>query len=164
MLELMDILIYLPLGALAGLLAGLLGVGGGLVIVPALIWVFHGHGFDGQVLVHLAVGTSLATIVVTSISSVRAHHRHGAVHWPLVWALTPGIVVGAWLGAVLADWLPSLTLQRVFACLAILVGLQMVLSVKAEAHGGGCLGVSGCSARVASSAPSPPSSASAVAP
>lgn len=134
--ELMDILIYLPLGALAGLLAGLLGVGGGLVIVPALIWVFRGHGFDGQVLVHLAVGTSLATIVVTSISSVRAHHRHGAVHWPLVWALTPGIVVGAWLGAVLAGWLPSLTLQRVFACFAILVGLQMAFSVKAEAHGG----------------------------
>jgi len=132
--ELADVAVYLLVGGVAGLLAGLLGVGGGLVIVPALIWVFRGNAFDGAILVHLAVGTSLATIVITSLSSIRAHHRRGAVRWPLVMALTPGIVVGAWLGAAVADHLPTLWLQRVFACFAIFVGVQMGLSAKAEAH------------------------------
>lgn len=136
LLELVDVAVYLVVGGVAGLLAGLLGVGGGLVIVPALIWVFRGNAFDLSILVHLAVGTSLATIVITSISSIRAHHRRGAVLWPLVKSLTPGIILGAWLGAVIADYLPTLWLQRVFACFAILVGLQMGLGTKADAHRG----------------------------
>lgn len=92
------LLFYLTLGLFAGVMAGLLGVGGGLIIVPTLAWIFHHQQVDDAIVMHLAIGTSLATIVVTSISSVRAHHRRGAVLWPIFWRLTPGIVVGAWLG------------------------------------------------------------------
>lgn len=77
----MEFLLYLALGACAGVLAGLFGVGGGIIIVPVLVFSFTLQGFDTSVLTHLAVGTSLATIVFTSIQSVRAHHRVGAVQW-----------------------------------------------------------------------------------
>ena len=129
-----SLLIYLLTGALAGTLAGLLGVGGGLVIVPALVFVFHAQGFSEALLVHMAVGTSLATIVLTSISSVRAHHRRGAVQWPVFWRLTPGIVVGSLLGAVIADWLPADVLRRVFAVFVLLVAAQMGLGAKPAPH------------------------------
>ncbi|MCP3870173.1 MAG: sulfite exporter TauE/SafE family protein [Gammaproteobacteria bacterium] len=128
--------VYLAVGSAAGLLAGLLGVGGGLIIVPALVWLHLGNGFDNAVVIHTAVGTSLATIIVTSISSIRAHHKRGAVRWPLVMQLTPGIIVGAWLGAGIADQLPTLWLQRVFACFVITVGIQMALGARTEAHRG----------------------------
>lgn len=125
-----SVLIYLLTGALAGVLAGLLGVGGGIVIVPALVFVFHTQGFTEAVLVHMAVGTSLATIVLTSISSVRAHHRRGAVQWPVFRRLTPGIVVGSLLGAVIADWLPADVLRTVFAIFVLMVATQMGLGAK----------------------------------
>ena len=132
--EILNLAVYLLTGAVAGLFAGLLGVGGGLIIVPALIWVFHGIGFDDSIVVHLAIGTSLATIIITSISSIRAHHKRGAVLWDSVVKLAPGIVVGAWLGAAIADMLPTLGLQRVFACFVILIGLQMLSGARADAH------------------------------
>ncbi len=134
--ELLDLAVYLLTGMVAGIFAGLLGVGGGLIIVPALVWVFHGIGFQQTIVVHLAIGTSLATIIVTSISSIRAHHKRGAVIWDIVKRLSPGIVLGAWLGAAIADLLPTLWLQRVFACFVILVGLQMLTGARAEAHRG----------------------------
>ncbi|MCS3469425.1 putative membrane protein YfcA [Pseudomonas sp. JUb42] len=77
----MEFLLYLVLGGFAGVLAGLFGVGGGIIIVPVLVFSFTAQGFDAEVLTHLAVGTSLATIVFTSINSVRAHHSVGAVRW-----------------------------------------------------------------------------------
>lgn len=129
--------IYLLVGAGAGVLAGLLGVGGGVVIVPVLVWVFRHNGFDDSLLMQIAVGTSLGTIVVTSLSSIRAHQRRGAIVWPIVLRLSPGIVAGAWLGAVIADALPSLWLQRVFACFIILVGIQMATG--RQPLGGGTL-------------------------
>ena len=132
--EFIDLGFYLLTGAVAGLLAGLLGIGGGLIIVPALVWLFLANGFDSSVVVHLAVGTSLATIIVTAISSIRAHHKRGAVRWLLVAQLSPGIILGAWLGAAIADLLPTWWLQRVFASFVILVGLQMALGAKTEAH------------------------------
>ena len=89
------LIIYLGVGIVAGILAGLLGVGGGLVIVPALVIAFSLQGMPESVLMHVSVGTSLATIVFTSIASIRAHHKRGAVRWPLFFQLTPGIVVGA---------------------------------------------------------------------
>jgi len=83
---------------------------------------------------HLAIGTSLATIVVTSLSSVRAHHRHGAVLWPAVWQLTPGIVIGAWVGAAIADTLPSAALSRIFAVFVLMVSAQMAFGAKPAPH------------------------------
>ena len=124
------ILIYLAAGAVAGLIAGLFGVGGGLIIVPVLVYVFTGQGIEQNVLVHLAIGTSLATIVFTSISSVRSHHKRGAVRWDLFWQLTPAIVLGALLGSALADWMPASLLGRVFAVFEWLVALQLLLNFK----------------------------------
>ena len=125
---------YLVLGAFAGLVAGLLGVGGGLIIVPVLVFIFTGQGMADHLIVHMAVGTSLATIVFTSISSVRAHHQHGAVLWPVFWQLTPGIVIGAWLGALFADALASDQLRRFFGVFELLVAIQMTFNVKPRPH------------------------------
>ena len=125
---------YLILGAFAGLVAGLLGVGGGLIIVPVLVFIFSGQAIADHLIVHMAVGTSLATIVFTSISSVRAHHQHGAVLWPVFWQLTPGIVVGAWLGAAFADMLASDQLRRFFGVFELLVAVQMTFNVKPRPH------------------------------
>ena len=126
------VLYYLLLGAVAGVLAGLLGVGGGLVIVPALTYLFYTQGINEAVLVHLAVGTSLLTIVMTSISSVYAHHRRGAVLWPVFLHLTPGIIIGALLGAVLAEWMSSLILKRFFAVFELLVAIQLLSNFSAH--------------------------------
>lgn len=134
--------VYLLVGSGAGVLAGLLGVGGGVVIVPVLVWVYGHNGFDDSLLMQLAVGTSLATIIVTSISSIRAHQRHRAILWPIVLRLAPGIVAGAWLGAVIADAMSSLWLQRVFACFIMLVGVQMA-SGRQPAGGGSVTGTLG---------------------
>lgn len=124
---------YLLLGAFAGTLAGLLGVGGGLVIVPVLILLFQEQGFSSQVLVHLAIGTSLATIVFTSLSSVWAHHRRGAVLWLEFWQLTPGIVIGAFVGAVIARLIPAADLRMVFGIFELTVALQMGLNLRPDA-------------------------------
>lgn len=130
----MEFLLYLLLGAAAGVLAGLFGVGGGLVIVPVLVWVFAGVGIDGAVGMHLAIGTSLATIVFTSIASVRAHHRRGAVLWPAFARLAPGIVVGAWFGAAIAGALPSAALRQVFGIFELTVAAQMALDLRPAPH------------------------------
>jgi uncharacterized membrane protein YfcA len=130
------LLLYAVVGAFAGLVAGLLGVGGGLIIVPALVFAFYGQGFAPGVLVHLAIGTSLATIVATSISSMRAHHRHGAVQWGVFRQLTPGIVVGALIGSVIADLLPNHTLRIVFGVFELLVAVQMGFEWRVNPHRG----------------------------
>lgn len=128
------LLAYLLLGVAAGVLAGMLGVGGGLVIVPVLALLFAQQGFDATVVMHLAIGTSLATIVLTSLSSVRAHHRRGAVVWPLVRQLTPGIILGTWLGAFVAHQLPTATLRTLFGLFELLVAAQMALQLGAAPH------------------------------
>lgn len=130
----MTLLLYLVVGAVAGTTAGLFGVGGGLVIVPVLVLCFTLLGFEPAILTQLAVGTSLTTIVVTSISSVWAHHALGNVRWTVFWALTPGIAVGVWLGVNTASLLPGERLQLVFGLFMILVALQMGLGLKPKPH------------------------------
>ena len=126
----MDIyLLYLCLGAVAGLISGLFGLGGGVVIVPILIFSFTAQGMSPDVLTHLAIGTSLATIVITSISSVSTHHRHGAVLWPVAMWLTPGICLGAALGAFFAVSITGVTLQLAFGVFLCLVALKMAFPV-----------------------------------
>jgi len=127
-------LAYMGLGVFAGVLAGLLGVGGGLVIVPVLALLFLNAGMSPTVIMHLAIGTSLATIVFTSLSSVWAHHRHGAVRWELFLALLPGILLGALVGALLADRLPSDNLRIVFGVFELMVALQMGMDLRASPH------------------------------
>lgn len=124
---------YLLLGAFAGTIAGLLGVGGGLIIVPVLATLFRFQAIDSSILMHLAVGTSLSTIIVTSISSVYSHHKHGAVLWQVFWRLSPGIVLGAWAGAWAASLLPTRELRYVFGVFEWLVAMQMILNIKPPA-------------------------------
>ncbi|MBC7961469.1 MAG: sulfite exporter TauE/SafE family protein, partial [Steroidobacteraceae bacterium] len=95
-------LLYLALGAFAGVLAGLLGVGGGLVIVPMLTFIFTSQGLPAEHILHLALGTSLASIMFTSVSSLRAHHARGAVDWLVVRRITPGIMAGTFFGSWVA--------------------------------------------------------------
>lgn len=125
--------LYLALGALAGTLAGLFGIGGGLVIVPVLIFSFGLQGISADIAAHLAVGTSLATIVFTSISSIRSHHQKGAVRWELFRPMAVGIVVGAVLGAWTASLLSGPALELIIGVFVILVGLKMLLDVKPKA-------------------------------
>ncbi|HKQ30285.1 MAG TPA: sulfite exporter TauE/SafE family protein [Burkholderiales bacterium] len=128
------IILYTLLGLAAGLIAGLFGVGGGLIIVPVLVILFESQEVSSSALVHLAIGTSLATIVVTSISSMRAHHRHGAVRWNIFRDLTPGIVIGALLGAVVADFLPTPVLRVVFGIFELAVAIQIGFNFMASPH------------------------------
>lgn len=122
----MEFILFLLIGALAGFTAGLFGVGGGLVIVPILYVVFTQMGYDANVVMHLALGTSLATIIVTSISSLMAHHKNGAVLWPVFKNLAPGLVLGAFLGAGVAGLLSSNKLQLIVGIFALWGGLQHV--------------------------------------
>ncbi len=124
----------LLLGGVAGTLAGLLGVGGGLIIVPMLAALFRLVGFDSAHIMQLAVGTSLASIVFTALSSALAHHRHGSVEWPLVLQLSMGILVGAWLGGWLAVWLGGLLLALLFGLFELLVAAQMAFGRAPAAH------------------------------
>ena len=121
---------YLALGAFAGFFAGLLGVGGGAIMVPVLALMFAAQGFADAHLMHVALGTSMATIIFTSISSLRAHHAHGAVIWPIVRAIAPGIVVGTILGAQIAGRVPTRPLALFFAAFISYVAVQMILNVK----------------------------------
>jgi uncharacterized membrane protein YfcA len=112
-------------GAFAGVLAGLLGVGGGIVLVPAFFYVFSALGFSSPQLMQLCVATSLATIIVTSARSLASHNKHGAVDWSILRRWAPGITIGAALGVILVSQLRTTTLQVIFGALALCVGLYM---------------------------------------
>ena len=133
-LSLVTLFSYLLLGIAAGITGGLLGLGGGIVIVPALLFLFIYQGLPADVLMHMAVATSLATIVFTSISAAWAHHRHGAVEWDIVRLLGPGIIVGAISGAIIADQLRSDNLRIAFGIFEILVAMQIGFGIKPHAQ------------------------------
>ena len=126
----MLVLILLVMGAGGGFAAGLLGVGGGMVLVPFVTMIFTARGFPPGVVVHMAIATSLATIMFTSLSSVRAHHLHGAVRWPIVLLLAPGIVVGSWIGPYFAKQLNTSVLALVFGLFVAFSATQMILNRK----------------------------------
>jgi len=121
---------YGGLGALAGLLAGLLGVGGGIIIVPMLTFLFTSLHFPEQHVLHLAIGTSLATIAFTSISSMRSHHARGAVEWGIFRKISPGIIVGSLLGTWVAAQLSTKFLKGFFVVFLLYVSVQMLLEFK----------------------------------
>jgi uncharacterized protein len=118
--------LYALTGAVVGVLAGMLGVGGGLIVVPALAFLFEAQGLPRGVTVHLAIGTSLATIVFTSLSSMRAHHQRGTVGWGIVGRLTPGIVIGTYLGGMVAAHMGTAVLKMVFTVFLFAVAVQML--------------------------------------
>jgi uncharacterized membrane protein YfcA len=113
-------------GLLAGFLAGYLGIGGGLVLVPILSWIFSRDPALEGMAVQMAVATSLATMLFTSMSSILAHHKRGAIMWALVKQMIPGLLVGALLGSFIADLIGNNALGNVFGIFALLVGIQML--------------------------------------
>lgn len=124
------ILLFLLTGALTGILSGLLGIGGGLVIVPILLLLLDHNHFPPEHLMHVALGTSLATIIFTSLASARAHHGHGNVDWRIVASLAPGIVAGTLAGAWLAAHLHTDSLKIVFVLFVFYIGTQLLLDFK----------------------------------
>jgi uncharacterized membrane protein YfcA len=126
-------LMYLAVGLIAGLLAGLLGVGGGVVIVPMLVFCFVKQGVQPDLIMHMALGTSLASIIFTSISSFMSHHRRGSVEWSIVRRITPGILIGTFLGSVVASRLSTGFLKGFFCVFLFSVATQMILNKKPKA-------------------------------
>ena len=117
---------YAMTGIFAGFLAGYLGIGGGLVLVPVLSWLFSRDPATAGMAVQMAVATSLATMLFTSMSSLLAHHRRGAIMWSLVRQMLPGLLAGALLGSLIADRIGDIALGYVFGIFAFLVGIQML--------------------------------------
>ncbi|MES2366105.1 MAG: sulfite exporter TauE/SafE family protein [Pseudomonadota bacterium] len=125
---------YLALGLVSGFVAGLLGVGGGLLIVPVLVFIFTADGFPPDSVLLFALASSLAIIAFTSLSSVRAHHARRAVNWTAVRRISPGIVAGTLIGAWLASQLPASFLRYFFVAFLFYAATQMLLNIKPQAH------------------------------
>jgi uncharacterized membrane protein YfcA len=127
-------LAYIGLGLFTGFAAGMLGIGGGVIMVPILTMAFSAQsGFDASAALHLALGTSIAAILFTSLSSLRAHHRHGAVLWRAVFRITPGILAGTLFGALIAARVPIRPLAIFFALFLCFTATQMILNLKPKA-------------------------------
>ena len=125
--------IYCAVGAVVGFLAGLLGVGGGLVIVPMLVFVFGSQEIPAAMTMHLALGTSLSSIIFTSISSFMAHHRRRAVHWDIVRKIVIGILTGTFLGSCFASTLTTNVLKAFFVVFLYFVSVQLLTNRKPKA-------------------------------
>lgn len=126
----LPLMAYLLTGACAGFFAGLLGVGGGVIVVPVLGMLFAGLGFPAGEVLHLALGTSMAAILFTSVSSLRAHHAHGAVLWPAMFGMTPGVLAGTLFGAQLAARISSRALAIFFVGFMLFVAVQMLANFR----------------------------------
>ena len=119
------------LGLVTGFLAGLLGIGGGMIMVPFISAMLSGRGVEPGLAVKMAIATSMATIIFTSVSSVRAHHKKGAVRWDIVKSLAPGIVLGAMVASLgVFALLKGASLYFVFAAFVAFSGSQMFLDKK----------------------------------
>ncbi|MDO4699471.1 MAG: sulfite exporter TauE/SafE family protein [Moraxella sp.] len=113
-------------GTIAGVCAGLFGVGGGLIIVPALVWILTAYGVPSDVVPHMAVATALATIVLTSISSMSAHHKRGGVRWDIFKNMAKGLVLGSLVGAWIATMIDGKALQAIIGSGAVLMAIKML--------------------------------------
>jgi uncharacterized membrane protein YfcA len=128
-----DIAMLMLCGSISGFLAGLLGIGGGMILVPFLTFLFSIYGFPAEVIVHVAIATSMATILFTSLSSVRAHHKRGAVRWDIVLTLAPGILIGGLLGGgKLFALLKTSWLSFIFAGFVGFSAYQMLMNKKPQ--------------------------------
>jgi uncharacterized membrane protein YfcA len=132
-MDLSLMLALLAMGTFGGFTAGLLGVGGGMILVPFITMIFSAKHFAPHLIVHMAIATSLATIMFTSLSSMRAHHAHGAVLWPVVRLLSPGIVAGSWIGPWIAKQMNTQMLSVFFGLFVAFSATQMLLNKKPAA-------------------------------
>jgi uncharacterized membrane protein YfcA len=117
---------YLAIGAGIGFLAGMLGIGGGALQVPLLVWLFEAQGLPPGQIVHLAVGTAMATILFTSVSSTRSHAARGAVRWEIVKSMTPGILAGGVAGSLVASSIPRFAFAVLFVATVYAAGVNML--------------------------------------
>ncbi|MEF1289156.1 sulfite exporter TauE/SafE family protein [Vibrio sp. M260118] len=124
----------LLLGAFVGVMAGLLGIGGGLIVVPALLLLLPMAGIDADISMHIALATSLASIIATSASSAVNHFKLGNVDMFVVKWLMPGVIVGGFLGANVAEWIPTQYLPKVFGVIVLLLAIQMLFSIRAQSQ------------------------------
>jgi uncharacterized membrane protein YfcA len=133
-----EVVLYLLTGVFAGLASGLLGVGGGIIIVPVLYFIFVGqadeHNRFSEYVMHMALATSLATIIITSISSAYAHHKKDAVLWFIAFRLTPGILIGAWAGGIVASHLDTEPLKYAFGFFELFVAFHLFLNYQPQQH------------------------------
>jgi len=127
------LLAYLLLGACVGFLGGLFGIGGGTVLVPVLLLLFDAQHFPASHQLHLALGTSMATIIFTALASLRKHHQHQAVNWQVVRTITPGILLGTALGTLLASSIPVHFLGLIFALFVYFAAVQILLDMRPPA-------------------------------
>jgi uncharacterized membrane protein YfcA len=134
MIEIHWILSYLLLGSIVGFMAGLLGIGGGGIMVPVLTAMFLMQGIPVEKVVHLALGTSMASIVMTSISSLHSHHAKQGVIWNVVKKMSLGIIIGTFLATFVASYASSVYLAIFFAIFMAYVSLQMFLNKKPKPH------------------------------
>jgi len=124
---------YVLLGVVAGFLGGLLGIGGGVVMVPVLLMMFAAQTFPHEHVMHLALGTSMAGIIFSSLASARTHHAHGAVRWAVVRNVTPGIILGTLLATRIATLIPTRGLVIFFGCFVLFIALQMLFKLQPRA-------------------------------
>ena len=132
MLEIEFVLSFLLLGSFVGVMAGLLGIGGGGIMVPIFTTLFLAQGVPTEQVVHLALGTSMASIIFTSLSSMRIHHMKGAVVWPIVKGMSIGILIGTFVATFIASLINSLYLAIFFSAFMAYVSLQMFLNKKPQ--------------------------------
>jgi len=133
-MSLSDILMLMLCGGIAGYLAGLLGIGGGMILVPFMILVFNHQGFSQTVIVHMAIATGMATILFTTTSAIWAHHKHSSIDWKLVASLSPGMVLGGLVGgSELFEALKTSWLSFFFALFIVYTSIQMLLNKKPKA-------------------------------
>ena len=144
------IVAFVALGCVVGFLAGLLGIGGTMIMVPFLTIIFTHENFPREHMVHIAVATAMATIVFTSLSNMHAHNRHGAVLWPVVRGLVPGILLGSLIGPLIVSGMSALLLASIFAIFAAFSGVQMIWGKvpKATRELPGTLGLIGAGAGI----------------
>jgi len=128
------LLAYLALGAVAGFLAGLFGIGGGIVMVPAYFYLFRHEGIAPGLTMHMAIATSLAAAAFTAATSTLAHHRRQGVVWPAVQGLAPGIVAGALAAGLVAQYLPDGALRAAFAVFLFYAALQLARDWRPAPH------------------------------
>ncbi len=128
----MTYLIYLLLGVFAGTLSGLFGIGGGLVIVPTLLFCFRFLGFSPDLAIHMAIGTSLSIIVITASNSVFSHHRRGGIDWSIVRKILIPLIIGTYSGGLVSSKLSASLLETIFSVYVVLVSLKMFLDVKID--------------------------------
>ncbi len=126
-------IIYLVIGAFTGIIAGLFGIGGGLVVIPSLVFVFQQMAVIPQnIIMHVTVGTSLAIMIITSLSAVHSHHKVGNILWPVLWKLWPGLIAGTILGSLLAAKIPNAWLKTFFAVFLLFVAFKMLFDKQNE--------------------------------